>query len=51
MHSTYIDLTYYNQNESRADPNDWSSDTLANPDKFTTQGLTKRFGAPKWNYW
>lgn len=51
MHSTYIDLTYYNQNESRADPNDWSSDTLANPDKFTAQGLTKRFGAPKWNYW
>lgn len=49
MHSTYVHSLYHRQNEARANPADWAPEALADSEKFSIPGLTKRFGPPGWN--
>lgn len=51
MHSTYIDLLYYNFNDARVDPGDWAAEALVDSEKFSAPGLRKRFGDLKWMTW
>lgn len=49
MHSTYVHTLYHRQNEARANPADWAPETLADSEKFSIPGLTKRFGGTGWD--
>jgi hypothetical protein len=49
MHSTYVHSLYHRQNEARANPADWAPEALADSEKFSIPGLTKRFGPTGWN--
>lgn len=44
MHSSFLPIFYISQNEARQDIEDVAPEMLINSEKFSLQGLTKRFG-------